>query len=69
MLTMVEMNVHIPLDFDKEEADRLKAREKDAVSGTAACRQMATHLARRRPLRERQHLRRRKQFRASRHPD
>ena len=29
MLTMVEMNVHIPLGFDKEEADRLKAREKD----------------------------------------
>jgi muconolactone D-isomerase len=26
---MVEMNVHIPLGFDKEEADRLKAREKD----------------------------------------
>lgn len=29
MLTMVEMNVHIPLGFDKEEADCLKAREKD----------------------------------------
>jgi muconolactone D-isomerase len=28
MLTMVEMDVQIPLDFDKEEADRLKAREK-----------------------------------------
>ena len=28
MLTMVEMDVRIPLDFDKEEADRLKAREK-----------------------------------------
>ena len=29
MLTMVEMDVRIPLDFDKEEADRLKAREKE----------------------------------------
>ena len=28
MLTMVEMDVRIPLGFDKEEADRLKAREK-----------------------------------------
>jgi muconolactone D-isomerase len=28
MLTMVEMDVQIPLDFDKEEADRLKTREK-----------------------------------------
>ena len=28
MLTMVEMDVRIPLDFDKEESDRLKAREK-----------------------------------------
>jgi muconolactone D-isomerase len=28
MLTMVEMDVRIPLDFDKKEADRLKAREK-----------------------------------------
>ena len=28
MLIMVEMAVRIPLDFDKEEADRLKAREK-----------------------------------------
>lgn len=29
MLTMVEMDVRIPLGFDKEEADRLKAREKE----------------------------------------
>lgn len=29
MLTMVEMNVRIPLDCDKEEATRLKAREKE----------------------------------------
>ena len=29
MLTMVEMNVRIPLDFDREEATRLKAREKE----------------------------------------
>ena len=28
MLAMVEMDVQIPLDFDKEEADRLKVREK-----------------------------------------
>ena len=28
MLAMVEMDVRIPLDFDKEESDRLKAREK-----------------------------------------
>ena len=28
MLTMVEMNVRIPLDFDKEKAERLKASEK-----------------------------------------
>ena len=28
MLTMVEMDVRIPLDFDREESDRLKAREK-----------------------------------------
>ena len=28
MLTMVEMNVRIPVDFDKEEAERLKASEK-----------------------------------------
>lgn len=54
MLTMVEMDVRIPLGFDKEEANRLKAREKERF-----------HLARRRPLRERQHLRCRKQFRAS----
>ena len=29
MLTMVEMDVRIPLGFDKEEANRLKAREKE----------------------------------------
>ena len=29
MLTMVQMNVRIPLDFDKQEAERLKAREKE----------------------------------------
>ena len=29
MLTMVEMNVRIPFDFDKEEAERLKASEKE----------------------------------------
>ena len=29
MLTMVEMDVRIPLGFDKEEADGLKAREKE----------------------------------------
>ena len=29
MLAMVEMDVRIPLGFDKEEADRLKAREKE----------------------------------------
>jgi muconolactone D-isomerase len=28
MLIMVEMDVRIPLDFDTEESDRLKAREK-----------------------------------------
>ena len=28
MLTMDQMNVRIPLDYDKEEATRLKAREK-----------------------------------------
>jgi len=29
MLTMVEMDVRIPLGFDKEEANRLKARKKE----------------------------------------
>jgi muconolactone D-isomerase len=29
MLTMVEMDVRIPLGFDKKEANRLKAREKE----------------------------------------
>ena len=29
MLVMVQMNVRIPLDFDKQEAERLKAREKE----------------------------------------
>ena len=29
MLTMVEMDVRIPLGFDNEEANRLKAREKE----------------------------------------
>lgn len=29
MLTMVRMSVQIPLDFDKQEAERLRAREKE----------------------------------------
>ena len=29
MLTMVEMTVRVPLDFNREEAERLKAREKE----------------------------------------
>ena len=57
MLFMVQMQVNLPVDMPAERADKLKADENPGAA-VAARRQVEEPVARGRPLRQRQHLRR-----------
>ena len=59
MLFMAEMEVRLPPDMPAEQADELKAREREYSAGAAARRALAAPVAGGRPLRERERARRR----------
>ena len=66
MLFMAEMEVRLPPDMPAEQADELKAREREYSQALAARRALAASVARGRPLRERERARRRLGRRAAR---
>ena len=66
MLFMAEMEVRLPPDMPAEQADELKAREREYSQAPPARRALAAPVAGRRPLRERERARRRLGRRAAR---
>ena len=68
MLFMAEMEVRLPPDMPAEQADELKAREREYSQAAPARRALAASVAGGRPLRERERPRRRLGRRAARAP-